>query len=823
MKPTHYQTLIQEKVRQGKSVLVVAPTGLGKTFAVTGDLSEEFCKTIYAVPLRALGNDIKRSVGEMIGEDGNKLNPVIHHGGVQDSTLFNEDFVVTTYDQVVCGVPGLPLSLPLKSGHAVAGALLMSRLIFDEAHLAWGISKEALSILLAIAKFRLNFGLQTILMTATLPDSVSSLLATELGMERILIGKGGEITEDEALTKRNENRQVKAQILELKKKSKEKNLDLSPLDELLRESEKKIYFANTVKRLQQTYDRLIKNGILSERILVLHNRMPHDWRKKAEEKVNKCFGKDSKDGDWILLTNQVSEAGLDISAPLVISDPAPVDTLVQRAGRCARWFWDSMMEGRFVVLKVSGDEAKEYAIPYHNQISFVDLALKKLPENKILTWEAERQWVNEAWGGGKEIKKNKDGKEKVNDNALEAVKESLNATTFALNLFDRAAQINKPGEIARTFREILSIEVAVEEGNEVRIDDLAVRDLQQMIGNGEFPDTSSISLAKAYSLINEAEGRSALIRNDKEENQYLIRKITDIQLGDILILPSSVAYLHKKKGLCFVKDSFDNFEDEDVEPSSFWSIPDKSRKAFSPGLQKQQTLWIHTKSVMDGTYKKFIEEKSSYRKTLLKILRTLENIQDENKLEELANLVANLAKVAAGFHDLGKSDIKWQRKIREIDPTLPSGLVGRSFSDGKKKIGVPHTPPGYVATITACKLLGSVKTAHSLDPLIRAVALAACRHHSSFLNPSRIENYKFEPHAEAKDFVKKVLQDVGASPQAIERADEILEAAKILPMLDEVPLMLPNEDLFSIYSLVGRAILMADREDASGELKERLS
>lgn len=816
MKPTHYQTLIQEKIRQGKSVLVVAPTGLGKTFAVTGDLTEGFCKTIYAVPLRALGNDIKRSVGEMTGADGNKLNPVIHHGGVQDSTLFNEDFVVTTYDQVVCGVPGLPLSLPLKSGHAVAGALLMSRLIFDEAHLAWGISKEALSILLAIAKFRLNFGLQTILMTATLPDSVSSLLATELGMERVLVGKGGEITEDEALTERNKNRQVKTQILELKKISKEKSLDLSSLEELFKESGKKIYFANTVKRLQQTYDRLIKKGIPSERILVLHNRMPHDWRKKAEKKVNECFGKDSKDGDWILLTNQVSEAGLDISAPLVISDPAPVDTLVQRAGRCARWFWDGIEEGRFIVIKVTGlsennasDEAKEYAAPY--QLKFVVSAIKSLPAGEILSWEVERKWVTDSWGGNEK-------------DASEAVKKSINATTFALNLFDRAAQINKPGEIARTFREILSIEVAVEEGSEVRIDDLANRDLQKKVSNGEFPDTSSISLAKAYSLINEAEGRSALIRHDKEENQYLIRKIGDIQLGDILILPSSLAYLHKNKGLCFVKDSSDNFEDEDIELSSFWSIPDKNRKAFSPGLQKRQTLWEHTKSVMDGTYRKFIEEESSYRKTLLKILRTLENIQDDNKLEELANLVANLAKVAAGFHDLGKSDIKWQKKIREIDPHCPNGLVGRSFSDGKKKIGVPHTPPGYVATITACKLLlGVDKTAHPLDPLIRAVALAACRHHSSFLNPARIENYKFEPHAEAEDFVKEILQDVGASPQVIEKANEILEAAKTLPELDEVPLMLPNEDLFSIYSLVGRAILMADREDASGELKERLS
>jgi hypothetical protein len=64
------------------------------------------------------------------------------------------EVVVTTYDQIVCAVPGLPLSLPLSAGHAVAGALLMSRLVIDEVHLAWSISPDILTILLGILEFR---------------------------------------------------------------------------------------------------------------------------------------------------------------------------------------------------------------------------------------------------------------------------------------------------------------------------------------------------------------------------------------------------------------------------------------------------------------------------------------------------------------------------------------------------------------------------------------------------------------------------------------------------------------------------------------------
>lgn len=123
MKATKFQAAVQEALGKGRSLLLVAPTGLGKTFAVTGDLQEDFCKTVYAVPLRALGGGIREAVGDL-KRDGKQLSAVIHHGDNQESILFSEEVIVTTYDQVVCGVPGLPLSLPLKAGHAVAGALL---------------------------------------------------------------------------------------------------------------------------------------------------------------------------------------------------------------------------------------------------------------------------------------------------------------------------------------------------------------------------------------------------------------------------------------------------------------------------------------------------------------------------------------------------------------------------------------------------------------------------------------------------------------------------------------------------------------------------
>ena len=796
MKYTQFQSHVQTKLKNGESLLLVAPTGLGKTLAVTGDVQDKFCKTVYAVPLRALGIGIKKELS-CFNRNGKQIIPVIHHGDLQESKLFGEEVIITTYDQVVCAVPGLPLSLPLKAGHAVAGALLMSRLILDEAHLAWSISDEALSILFAIIDFRKKLSLQTVVLTATLPFAVAKLIAERLGLELVIVGKD-DIGEDDGLKLREENRKVSISVLELKNKGKgdSKQLDWQPLDDILKNSQRKskrIYFANTVERLQNTYDRLISDGMNADKITILHNRMPRSWRTKAEIQVYERFGKDSPDGDWLLLTNQVAEAGLDISALLVISDPAPVDTLVQRAGRCARWFRNIETNGEFKVIKAPKTEIEDrktgLTLPYRADL--VLAALKSIPEGR-LTWDAEQKWVNEAWGG--------DSKK-----AEELVERSINEITFALNLFDRAAQELKPGEIAGVFREILSVEVAVEEGDSVHIDDLAQRDLQTMLMQGQHPETSSISLGSAWALIRKAPGKCVVVRYN-EDGELVITPTDSVRPGDVLTVPSSMAYLHRTKGLCFG----DGSGIQGAILSSNW-LDRKGRpeELFKKEGGKRQTLWEHTSGVMERVYQRFTED-GMYRATLINILKFLE---PEKDAIVFANLIAMLSKLAAGFHDLGKADKRWQKRVAEIEGEPLSELIGRTSKIGDR-IGVPHTPPGYNAMIKASEIL--IGLLNSADCLIRTIALASVRHHSSFLNPSQV-NHHFEPHPQTVDFVKKVLKAVSDSETVLSQSDEIIQVAKQTPAKEEVPLLLPNVDLFPIYALVGRAILMADREDAAGE------
>src|SRR3990170_6335412 len=88
-------------------------------------------------------------------------------------------------------------------------------------------------------------------------------------------------------------------------------------------------------------------------------------------------------------------------------------------------------------------------------------------------------------------------------------------------------------------------------------------------------------------------------------------------------------------------------------------------------------------------------------------------------------------------------------------------------------------------------------------------------------NYETVNNHHFDPHPQTNEFIKAVLKAVSASETTLKQSDEILEAAKKSPAKEDVPLLLPNVNLFPIYALVGRAILMADREDAAGEELEK--
>jgi CRISPR-associated endonuclease/helicase Cas3 len=99
------------------------------------------------------------------------------------------------------------------------------------------------------------------------------------------------------------------------------------------------WIRNTVKDARKTFHDLVGLGISVEKIDLFHSRFAMIDRARAEENVIAAFGKESgplqREGR-ILIATQVVEQSLDLDFDVMISDLAPIDLLMQRAGRMHR-------------------------------------------------------------------------------------------------------------------------------------------------------------------------------------------------------------------------------------------------------------------------------------------------------------------------------------------------------------------------------------------------------------------------------------------------------------------------------------------------------
>lgn len=115
---------------------------------------------------------------------------------------------------------------------------------------------------------------------------------------------------------------------------------------------------NTVERACDTYRSLLKLGRTQENMKLVHSRFrPADRASWRDEFLSRetC----PEDQDMIIVATQVVEAGVDISARVLISELAPWPSLVQRFGRCAR----HSGSGRVLVINRGFADEKD-ALPY---------------------------------------------------------------------------------------------------------------------------------------------------------------------------------------------------------------------------------------------------------------------------------------------------------------------------------------------------------------------------------------------------------------------------------------------------------------------------
>lgn len=360
-------------LEQGKPIILRAPTGSGKTEAVSLPFitmagSSLPSRLLYALPLRSLANQIVKRIQKHAQKlCRSNLRIRLQHGEMPESVLFAADVVVCTIDQLVTSYACTPLTLPLRHGNIPAGAVMSSFIVFDEVHLF--DPERALQSMRLICERLHRLGLPFAIISATLPDKVLEFCQKEFGCE--LIDAQCETVE----------RSVQMEFSETELSAKE-------IVEVLQNGHQRVLVVvNTVEHAIKLFDEVSKEApTLGYECELLHSRFLFSDRKAKEEWLIKRFGKKAKGNKSLVIATQVVEAGLDISADCVLTELAPIDALIQRAGRCARW-------GGHGLVKVF--DVKSPA-PYEKELvdKTRDVLKRNLPTR--LSWQRSKEWVNEV-------------------------------------------------------------------------------------------------------------------------------------------------------------------------------------------------------------------------------------------------------------------------------------------------------------------------------------------------------------------------------------------------------------------------------------------
>ena len=356
-----------------KIVEAKLPTGYGKTEAALFPfflqaLEDRWllsARLIYVLPMQALCNQIKERIERYsyrIKElTGRELRVEVQHGSAPDDPYYIGDIVVTTFDQFLYGYArakqhlGRHIDLP-------AGSIALSYVVFDEAHL---YSPYTHALMRGMLEILHSAQVPTLVMTATMPSTLEHDLLKGLTSSDYQIGFRGTSYIPRRLTLRLSPHPL----------IKEDGHLEALLKFACKYCDKKIIIAcNRVATAQRVYEELSAKRI--GKPLLIHSRFIHKDRNKKEKLVDQLFGKSSGSEPAILVTTQVCEAGLDISADILLTECSPADSLIQRVGRIARWGG----EGEVVIFAPSpGNSGKNY--PYYDEITeidYVELTWKEL-------------------------------------------------------------------------------------------------------------------------------------------------------------------------------------------------------------------------------------------------------------------------------------------------------------------------------------------------------------------------------------------------------------------------------------------------------------
>ncbi len=413
--PRPLQQAVADAVADVKSpaiLLVEAPMGEGKTeaaFFAHLELQRRFeHRGLYvALPTKATGNAMFERTLTFLRRQGtdHSLDLQLVHGGALLNDTFQSLKVSGIYDQK----PGsevraaewftnkkrallseygvgtidqaiVPI-LPVRHHFVRLWGLANRVVVFDEIH---AYDAYTGTLLVHMLRWLLALGSSVILLSATLPPSIRRELAKVVGAAlpqpekpypRLSVFCPGEAV----YQKHFEADPARRQTVRLQAMSPDLSEMRVALAGHLTCGGMGLALVNTVQRAQDLYrafpegepleqggQRVGKRLADGTEVLLFHARFPADKRQRREIYSLEAFGQmANRSGRKILIATQVAEQSLDLDFDVIATDLAPIDLVLQRAGRLWRHVRPSrpVSEPVLLIAGLAGDEPPSFGTP----------------------------------------------------------------------------------------------------------------------------------------------------------------------------------------------------------------------------------------------------------------------------------------------------------------------------------------------------------------------------------------------------------------------------------------------------------------------------
>ena len=243
------------------------------------------------------------------------------------------DVGVGTIDQALLAI------LPVRQAPLRLHGLQNKVLVVDEAHAFDSYMGRELQALL---EFHAALGGSAILLSATLPQglrqSLTDAFRRGLGQEKpeplavvayplATIAAADAVTEYPLAVRHGLARSVAVTRVGAEAEARARVVEAARADAAV------VWIRNSVDDALETAAQLRAEGIEP---IIFHARFAHVDRQAVEQTVLQRFGRDSATRAGVLIATQVVEQSLDLDFDLLVTDLAPADSLIQRAGRLWR-------------------------------------------------------------------------------------------------------------------------------------------------------------------------------------------------------------------------------------------------------------------------------------------------------------------------------------------------------------------------------------------------------------------------------------------------------------------------------------------------------